>query len=317
MNTTSPYLQTVLNTSSPPPSSSLRRSIPIHSTPFSNLLIPTSATLKSRHVRLNSSPVSSDEDEDEDEDDDWSSRTFDGSDRSSSSVSVSASPSDLRSRCSSKGTDVAGDDWPEDAWTLRGRLLSRVETEGADVALLLGWLEDEDNSIDGDDSSIDEDEDETITHAICVMAVLPSIENEDGYAPPSRKRPLEDAAEGSRKRRRGGSAITHWDPDREAARQQRSLENAAEGSRKCRRLAATTQPQRAGDAAAGQALENAAERSSERRRRGATNYWDPIREAAALENAAERASQMRLSFITEAFQAGDATVGPTTVVVGG
>ncbi|KAK5682762.1 hypothetical protein LTS10_005892 [Elasticomyces elasticus] len=302
MNTTSTYLQTALNTSSPPPSSSsLRRSIPIPSTPFSNLLIPTSTTLKSRHVRLNSSPSSE--------------GTFDGSD-------VSASPSDLRSRCSSKGTDVAGDDWPEDAWTLGGRFLSQVEMEGVDVELLLGWLEDgdEDDAEESEDGDEDEDEDEddaAMDGGICVMAILPSIENEDGQAP-SRKRPLGDAAEGSRKRRAGG-ANTHWDPGREAARQQRSPEDAVEGSRKCPRLAATTQPQRAGDAAAAeQPLEDAAESSRNRRRcGGAGTYWDPIREAQALGDAAERSrNRMCLSFITEASQAGDASEEATAVVGG-
>ncbi|KAK4893913.1 hypothetical protein LTR27_007719 [Elasticomyces elasticus] len=267
MNPTSSYLQTVLNTLSPPPSSSsLRRSIPIPSTPFSNLLIPTSTTLKSRHVRLNSSPSSSS-----------SEGTFDGSDRSPSSVS--ASIRDLRSRCSSKGTETAGDDWPEDAWTLGGRFLSLVEMEGADVGFRLGWLED--GGEDEDDAEVDaeESEDEAAEmEGICVMAILPSIENEDGYAP-SRKRPLEDAAE---------------------------------GSRKCRRLAAIIQPQHAGDAAgeataADQPLEDAAERSSERRRGGAGNYWDPVRDAAALENAADGSRKcLRLATSTGMRQAGDA-----------
>ncbi|KAK3638296.1 hypothetical protein LTR56_013125 [Elasticomyces elasticus] len=196
MNPISSYLATVLNTSSPPPSSSLRRSIPNPSTPSSNPLIPTSTTLKSRHVRLNSSPLSSSSSE----------RTFD---RSSSSVS--ASIQDLRSRCSSAGTETAGDDW-----TLGDLLLSQVEMQGADVAFRLGWLEDKDDSIDGDDSSVDGDEDEITTYAICVMAILPSIEGENGQAP-SRKRPLEDAAEGSRKRRRSSGAGDYWDPIREAA----------------------------------------------------------------------------------------------------
>ncbi|KAK5723644.1 hypothetical protein LTR15_005343 [Elasticomyces elasticus] len=269
MNTISSYLATVLNTSSPPPTSSLRRSIPIPSTPSSNPPIPTSTTLKSRHIRLNSSPLSSSSSE----------RTFD---RSSSSVS--ASIRDLRSRCSSTGTETAGDDW-----TLGDLLLSQVEMEGADVAFRLGWLEDEDDSIDGDDSSVDGDEDESaLEHSICVMAILPSIENEDGCRPSSRKR---------------------------------SLEDAAEGSRKCPRLADITQPQRAGDAAAAeQPLEDAAEGSRKRRRSGGSGaYWDPVREAAVAEQPLQDAAQgsrkcLRLASVTEMPRAGD--VGEEATVLG-
>ncbi|KAK3624200.1 hypothetical protein LTR56_021136 [Elasticomyces elasticus] len=312
MNTISSWLGTVLNTHQTTLTSAItpstnhnnnnNNSIPIPSTPFPNLLIPTSTTLKSRHVRLNSTPSSG--------------GTFDGSYRSSSS-SVSASIRDLRSRCSSKGTDVAGDDWPEDAWTLGGRLMSRVEMEGADVGFLLGWLEDGDGDEAEESEDGDEDGDEgTPEHSICVMAILPSIENEDGYAPSRkraasefplqdaaehpRKRPhlaattemqragnvagaaapaepgLRDAAEGLRKCRRGGSAGGYWDPVVEAAVADLAFRDAAEGSRKCQRG-------------------------------GAAICWDPIREAQALEDAAERSrNQMRLSFITEASQAGDA-----------
>ncbi|KAK5724029.1 hypothetical protein LTR17_013691 [Elasticomyces elasticus] len=284
MNTISSWLGTVLNTpqttltSAIPPSTNHNNnnnnnnSIPIPSTPSSNPLIPTSTTLKSRHVRLYSSPSSE--------------GTFDGSDRSSSSVS--ASIQDLRSRCSSKGTDVAGDNWPEDAWTLGGRLMSRVETEGAGVALLLGWLEDSSSSSSSTD---DEDGDEiSPEHSICVMAILPSIENEDGYAP-SRKRaasdaPLRDEEERSRKRRHGGSGGGYWDPVREAAVADLAFRDAAEGSRKCQRG-------------------------------GAATYWDPIREAQALEDAAkESRKRLRLASVTEIQRSGD--VGEEgTVMIGG
>ncbi|KAK4958871.1 hypothetical protein LTR10_003668 [Elasticomyces elasticus] len=275
MKTISSYLATVLNTpqtslTSAIPSSTNHNnnntSLPIPSTPPSNPPIPTSTTLKSRHVRLNSSPLSSSSSE----------GTFDGSDGS-------ASPSDLRSRCSSAGTETAGDDW-----TLGDLLLSQVEMEGADVAFRLGWLEDE------DEDDAEESEDDSVADAgICVMAILPSIEGEDGQAP-SRKRPLEDAAE---------------------------------GFRKCRRLADVTQPQHAGDAAreataANQALRGETEGSKKRRRGGsAITHWDPVREAARQQrspgDAVERPSnRMRLSFVTEASQTGETTAEATTVVRG-
>ncbi|KAK5706198.1 hypothetical protein LTR97_001185 [Elasticomyces elasticus] len=226
MNPISSWLGTVLNTSSLHDNND--SSIP--SAAFSPVLVPTSATLKSRHVRLNSSPLSSSSSE----------GTFD---RSSSSVS--ASVRDLRSRCSSAGIKTAGDDW-----TLGDLLLSQVEMEGADVAFRLGWLDEDDSSVDGDDSSVDEDEDESILeHSICVMAILPSIEGENGQAP-SRKRPLEDAAEGSRKCRRSVCNGAYWDPVREAAVADQALRSEKEGSRKCPRPAASTEMRHPGDATA-------------------------------------------------------------------